>query len=114
LAKHAAQHGGRYRLVQSHPSYSYEDFVQGYRPAPAEAGLDFVLRPGPLREIAKAAGDDPGRPYVLVIDEINRGNLPKIFGELLFLLEYRDERSGSSTHRTSRSRPPRTLTSSER
>jgi hypothetical protein len=79
----------RVSLVQFHPSYAYEDFVEGFRPN--HAGTGFSLRDGPLKRLARAAGDDPDNTYVLVIDEINRGNLAKVFGELYFLLEYRDE-----------------------
>lgn len=85
LADHLA--GENVRLVQFHPSYSYEDFFEGYRPDPAGG---FVLRPGPMRKTVEAARDNPTTPYFLIIDEINRGNLAKIFGELYFLLEYRD------------------------
>ncbi|MEX2193912.1 MAG: AAA family ATPase [Thermoleophilaceae bacterium] len=80
------------RLVQFHPSYTYEDFVEGYRPAPAsDRSLAYVLTHGPLRELSALAATRPHQPHLLIIDEINRGNLPKIFGELYFLLEYRDE-----------------------
>lgn len=79
-------------IVQFHPSYAYEDFFEGYRPSPTDSGgLGFDLKPGPLRRLAAKATNDPQRPYVLLIDEINRGNLAKIFGEMYFLLEYRDE-----------------------
>ncbi len=89
IAHHLAEHlaGDNVRLVQFHPSYSYEDFFEGYRPN--ESG-GFSLKPGPLRKAVEKARENPTVPYVLIIDEINRGNLAKVFGELYFLLEYRD------------------------
>jgi hypothetical protein len=78
------------RLVQFHPSYAYEDFFEGFRPDP-EGGAGFTLQPGPLRKVASSAADNPDQPHFLIIDEMNRGNLAKVFGELYFLLEYREE-----------------------
>lgn len=93
LAEHIAGSKDRVTLVQFHPSYDYVDFVQGYRPAPMENGQPgFELTDGPLLRAAKnAAEDNSGAKHFLIIDEINRGNLAKVFGELYFLLEYRDE-----------------------
>ena len=89
LAEHLAGSEDRVTLVQFHPSYAYEDFVQGYRPDSTDDGhLTYQLREGPLMRAAKAAKD--GGKHFLIIDEINRGNLAKVFGELYFLLEYRD------------------------
>ena len=91
LARHFAGAESRTALVQFHPSYAYEDFVEGFRPA--EAG-GFSLREGPLKRIARRAGAEPDPQrvrHVLVIDEVNRGNLAKVFGELYYLLEYRDQ-----------------------
>lgn len=73
----------RVTVVQFHPSYGYEDFIQGYRPD----GSGLRLRPGVFHEFARRAKNDPTRPWFFVIDEINRGNLAKIFGELLMLIE---------------------------
>ena len=90
--RRGATDGGDFRIVQFHPSYSYEDFVGGFRPVEDNGahGVRYQRTDGPLRELAAVASADPRHPYVLIIDEINRGNIPKIFGELLFLLEYRD------------------------
>ena len=92
LAKHLAGWQKRVTLVQFHPSYAYEDFVQGFRPALVGDGqAGFELRDGPLLRAAERARQEPNADHFLVIDEINRGNLAKVFGELYFLLEYRDE-----------------------
>ena len=71
-------------MVQFHQSYAYEDFVQGWRPT--ETG-GFKLRNGVFFEFCRRAGESPNTPFVFIIDEINRGNLSRIFGELLMLIE---------------------------
>ena len=82
----------RMQIVQFHPSYAYEDFFEGFRPYETDNGqASFTLQEGPLARIARQARADRSHPYVLVIDEMNRANLAKVFGELYFLLEYRNE-----------------------
>ena len=92
LAEHLAGSEDRVTLVQFHPSYDYVDFVQGYRPALMDYGQPgFRLQDGPLLQAAKQAKAESDAKHFLIIDEINRGNLAKVFGELYFLLEYRNE-----------------------
>lgn len=91
LAETLAGDVSRVRLVQFHPSYAYEDFVEGYRPRLIDGQASFELVPGPLRRLAAQAAADPAHLHFLIIDEMNRGNVAKVLGELYFLLEYRDE-----------------------
>jgi 5-methylcytosine-specific restriction protein B len=81
------------KMVQFHPAYTYEDFFEGYRPAAgsSEGTISFELKAGPLRQLVNRAREHPDQAFVLIIDEINRANLAKVFGELYFLLEYRDQ-----------------------
>ena len=92
LANHLAGSEDRVTLVQFHPSYSYEDFVQGFRPTLENGQPGFEPRNGPLLRAAEQARKDKNSKHFLIIDEINRGNLARILGELYFLLEYRDEK----------------------
>ena len=92
LAEHLAESESRVTIVQFHPSYAYEDFVRGFRPQSTDSGhVGFTLQDGPLLHAAQKARDEPGAKHFLLVDEINRGNIAKVFGELYFLLEYRDK-----------------------
>jgi hypothetical protein len=91
LACHLISDGDGFSdLVQFHPSYAYEDFIQGIRPkASRNGGLDYSTVPGRFLEFCQKAQSRKGS-CVLIIDEINRSNLSRVFGELMYLLEYRD------------------------
>ncbi|MFN8622966.1 MAG: AAA family ATPase [Chloroflexota bacterium] len=96
VAQHIARHltGGtpdRVRTVQFHPSYSYEQFMEGLRPVVKPGGgIQFERVDGVILELAKEMRQRSGR-RVLVIDEMNRANLPRVFGELMYLFEYRQD-----------------------
>ncbi|PHR90085.1 MAG: hypothetical protein COA78_35440 [Blastopirellula sp.] len=90
-ARYLTQNKGETHTVQFHPSYAYEDFMEGLRPVTREGQLTYEVQDGIFKEICDKARANPDAKYVLLVDEINRGNLPRIFGELLFLLERREE-----------------------
>lgn len=83
----SAEKPGRVRTCTFHPSYGYEDFIEGYRPLIVKEQPAFRLVDGVFKRLCQDAAAQPDRKFFLVVDEINRGDIPRIFGELLTLLE---------------------------
>jgi MoxR-like ATPase len=89
LARHLATSPAHIELTQFHPAYSYEDFIEGLRPEASDAGLRYEVRPGVFSRLCERAMSAPDETFVMIIDEMNRADLAAVFGELLYLLEYR-------------------------
>jgi len=79
--------GGLVRWCCFHPAYGYEDFLEGHRPGVSQGQLTFELRNGIFKQLCHDAQESPDHSFFLIIDEINRGDIPRIFGELLTVLE---------------------------
>lgn len=96
VARHLARYltsgsSGRYEVVQFHPAYAYEDFMEGLRPEVVDGTVHYRLQPGHFLKLCDEARKDDVGTYVLLLDEVNRAPLARVFGELMYLLEYREE-----------------------
>ncbi|WJG11399.1 AAA family ATPase [Gordonia sp. Swx-4] len=85
--QHTARSADQLTEVTFHASYAYEDFIEGFRPMPGEAELKLELRDGIFKQVARRAAEDASRRYVIIIDEINRADVPRVFGELMTVIE---------------------------
>ena len=106
-----SESAGTVRMCCFHPAYGYEDFIEGYRPELHEGRMTFALRDGIFKQLCRDAEAQPERRFYLIIDEINRGDIPRIFGELLTVVE-KDKRGKSVILPLSRSAfrvPPNVL-----
>lgn len=85
------ENGDQVKIVQFHPGYTYEDFVRGITTSVENGAVQYYVSDRILMDMVNRAVSEPSRPFVLIIDEMNRANLPSVLGELIYALEYRDE-----------------------